>query len=118
MSKKTQITVQIEGLEEKALLSPIPVLSRSTLSHAYTAIDRAAGTFARTHNEHRVQNDLTRIARTIPFGRQNLLPTWQADTAIYDPNTRGSGLEAVRQIKLDLTNYVRQSVADGTFRLR
>lgn len=118
MKRKNRVPIQVERMEEKVLLSNLPLLTHRALSHAFADIDRAAGRFARTHNENRVQHDLTRIAHTIPFGGQNLLPQWQAAAGTYDPNTPGSGLQAVRQIKIDLRDYVVQSVAAGTFRFR
>ncbi len=118
MNRKRRGQFQVEALEEKALLSVVPVLTHRALSHAFASIDRAAGTFARTHNVHRVQADLSRIAHTIPYGGRFLLPQWQTDAAIYNPATPGSGLQAVHQIKVDLASYVHQSVASGLFRVR
>ena len=79
-------------------------------------IDRAAGTFAKTHNPNQFDAALSQISRKVPFGHDQLFPTWQADESIYDPSVPGSGRQMVQQLKVDLKDYIQSSVADGTMR--
>jgi hypothetical protein len=108
----------LESLEGKALMSAIPVVTPSTLNSVLKQIDRAAGTYAKTHNPAQFDAALSNISRKIPFGHDQLFPTWQNDESIYDPATPGSGRDMVKQIKLDLKDYVQSSVADGTVRIK
>jgi len=98
--------------------APDPVLSSSTYHKALRGIDRAAGTFAKTHNEAAFLATLSQISTTIPYGHDQLLPTWQADVSIYDPTVPGSGAAMVKQLDADLASYVQTSVADRSFGLR
>jgi hypothetical protein len=93
---------------------PPPVLSNATYNRAITQIGRAAGTFAKTHNENAFVATLSQISSTIPYGNQQLFPTWESDVSIYDPTVAGSGVEMVNQLKADVANYVHTAVADGT----
>ncbi len=93
----------------------LPVLSHRTLGNVLHQLDRAAGTFAKTHNENQFLAKLSQISAQIPYGHSDLLPTWQADTSIYDPTVPGSGVQMVQQLKADLAGYVQTSVASGTF---
>ena len=101
----------VDSLEGKTLLSSLPVLSSATFNQAMHQIDRAAGTFAKTHNANRFDAVPAQISVKIPYGHSQLLPTWQSDEGIYDPSVRGSGLSMVKQIKSDLVSYVQTSVA-------
>ena len=97
--------------------APDPVLSGSTYQKAMRGIDRAAGTFAKTHNETAFVAALSQISTTIPYGHSQLFPTWQSDVSIYDPSVPGSGAAMVKQLDADLASYVQSSVADGEFKL-
>jgi hypothetical protein len=104
----------LESLEGKALLSALPILSQATFNQVEHLIDRAAGTFAKTHNSIAFDATLAQISYKIPYGHAQLYPTWQSDEGIYDPTVQGSGLAMVRQLKADLTEYVQTAVADGS----
>ena len=108
----------LESLEGKALLSALPVLSQGTFNQVLHQIDRAAGTFAKTHNATAFDNALAHISYEIPFGNSQLYPTWQADEAIYDPTVPSSGVQMVKQLKVDLKDYAQSAVADGTIAVR
>jgi hypothetical protein len=103
----------IESLEGKALLSAIPMLSQATFNQVLKQIDRAAGTFAKTHNENAFVGSLSQISYKVPYGHNQLLPTWQSDVGIYNPTVPGSGMAMVKQLKTDLTNYVQTAVSEG-----
>lgn len=96
----------------------VPVLSTSTYQKEFQLIDRAAGTFARTHNENAFVATLSQISTKIPYGHSQLFPTWQSDAGIYDPTVPGSGMSMVKQLKSDLVDYVQSAVADGSISLR
>jgi hypothetical protein len=108
----------LESLEGKTLLSGLPVLSSSTFNQVVHLIDRAAGTYARTHNATAFDNALSQISFKVPYGHSQLFPTWQGDESIYDPTVPGSGAQMVKQIKSDLVSYVQTSVSVGTFAVR
>jgi hypothetical protein len=95
-----------------------PVLSHTTYQKVLKQIDRAAGTFAKTHNANAFDAALSQISREIPFGHNQLYPTWQSDEGIYDPTVPGSGVQMVQQLKVDLKDYVQTAVADGSIRFR
>ncbi|QEH34855.1 hypothetical protein OJF2_34000 [Aquisphaera giovannonii] len=108
----------LESLEGKALLSAVPAVTPSTLNSVLKQIDRAAGTFAKTHNPAIFDAALSSISRKVPYGHDQLFPTWQDTEALYDPGTPGSGLAMVRQLKADLKDYVQSAVADGSIRMK
>jgi hypothetical protein len=95
-----------------------PVLSHTTYAKVFKQIDKAAGTYAKTHNATLFDAALSQISREIPFGHSQLYPTWQADEGIYSPSVPGSGVQMVQQLKVDLRDYVQTSVADGSFRFQ
>src|SRR5438552_215758 len=89
--RSKRLTPQVEGMEARALLAPIPVLTTQAFSQAVHSIDDAAGRFARNRNQGAFSLALAQIASHLPFGRQNLLPTWFNDvTGIYSPTVPGS----------------------------
>ncbi len=94
----------------------LPVLSQKTFNQVVSQINKAAGTFAKTHNENVFIASLSQISSKIPYGHSQLFPTWQADTGLYSPSVPGSGVAMVQQLKSDLLSYVQTSVADGSFR--
>jgi hypothetical protein len=96
----------------------VPVLTQKTYQNALHQIDRAAGTFAKTHNEAAFVASLSQISRKIPYGHDQLFPTWQDDAGIYDATVPGSGVAMVRQLKADLKDYVQTAVASGTIAYR
>lgn len=117
--RRRQVVFQVESLETKAAPSTfVPVLSHHTFNQVVRQIDRAAGTYARTHNARAFDAELSRASTRIPFGHSQLYPIWQDDESIYDPGTPGSGQAMVRQIKLDLGSYVRDGVQSQAFRFR
>ena len=108
----------MDSLEGKTLLSSLPVLSSATFNQALHQIDRAAGTFAKTHNANQFNSVLGQISVKIPYGHSQLLPTWQSDEGIYDPTVTGSGRAMVQQLKSDLVSYVQSAVADDAVALK
>src|SRR5262249_16423522 len=105
MRTRRRFAAHVESLEGKALLSVLPTLSQRTINQVLKQIDRAAGIFAKTHNENAFVASLSQISTKLPFGHSQLFPTWQADTAIYDPTVPGSGMAMVKQLKADLKAY-------------
>jgi hypothetical protein len=97
---------------------PLPLLTHQTYSSVLHQIDRAAGTFAKTHNAAAFDAALSNISFKIPYGHSQLYPTWQADEGIYDTTVPGSGAQMVKQIKLDLKDYVTSEVAAASIRYR
>jgi hypothetical protein len=81
-------------------------------------INRAAGTYAKTHNATAFDAALSQISTKIPYGHDQLYPTWQSDESIYDPTVPGSGMQMVSQIKADLKSFVQSSIADVSIRYR
>jgi len=118
MRTRRQFAANVESLEGKALLSALPMLSQHTFNQVLHQIDQAAGTFAKTRNPNAFDAALARISHEIPYGNAQLYPTWQADETIYDPTVPGSGMQMVKQLKVDLKDYVQSSVADGTIGVR
>ncbi len=96
----------------------VPVLSMKTYTSAFAQIDRAAGTFAKTHNAVAFDAALSNISSSFPHGHNRLYPEWQADEGIYSVTIAGSGMSMIKQIKADLVSYVQTSVADGSMRIR
>ena len=96
----------------------VPVLSHQTYNSVLKQIDRAAGTYAKTHNPNQFDAALSQISRKVPFGHDQLFPTWQGDESIYDSTVPGSGRQMVKQIKADLHDYVVTAIADGSIRYR
>jgi hypothetical protein len=118
-TNRRRTVIQIETLEGRAVPSTVlPVLTHHTLHQVLHQIDNAAGSFAKSHNANAFDASLSRISSRIPFGRAQLLPTWQADENIYDPATRGSGVAMIKQIKVDLIQYVKDGVSNGDFKYR
>ncbi|WP_250846923.1 hypothetical protein [Aquisphaera insulae] len=108
----------LESLEGKALMSAIPVVTPATLNSVLKSIDRAAGTYAKTHNATQFDAALSAISHKLPYGHDQLFPTWQDDESIYDPGTPGSGLAMVKQLKLDVKDYIQSAVEDGSVRIK
>src|SRR5437016_1100067 len=104
MRNRRFFQMNVESLEGKALLSTVPILSSSTDNQVMRLVDRAAGTFAKTHNENAFVANLSQISTKIPYGHSQLFPTWQSDVAIHDPTAPGSGMAMVKQLKSDLVD--------------
>jgi hypothetical protein len=115
---RRRFQASLESLEGKALLSTLPILSQQTFNQVLHQIDRAAGTFAKTHNPTQFDAALSSISTEVPYGHSQLYPTWQSDEGIYDPTVPGSGMQMVQQLKADLKDYVQTAVADGTIGMR
>jgi hypothetical protein len=118
MRNRRRFQMNVESLEGKALLSTVPILSSSMVSQVLRLVDRAAGSFAKTHNENVFVSTLSQISTKLPYGHGDLFPTWQSDVSIYDPTVPGSGTAMVKQLKADLNDYVQSDAADGLVRLR
>ena len=118
MRTQRRFQASLESLEGKALLSTLPVLSQTTFNGVLHQIDKAAGTFAKTHNPNAFDAALSQISYKIPYGHSQLYPTWQADESIYDSTVPGSGQQMVQQLKTDLTAFVQSEVAADAIRLR
>jgi hypothetical protein len=93
-----------------------PVLSHTTYQNALKQVGRAAGTFAKTHNENAFVASLSQISSTIPYGHNQLFPTWQSDVGVYDSTVPGSGVSMVQQLKTDLKDFVQSAIADNSIR--
>jgi len=113
MRTRQRFVAGLESLEGKALLSGLPTFSQSAFNQVSHMIDRAAGTFAKNHNAAAFDAALSQISYKVPYGHDQLFPTWQADEGLYDPTVRGSGVAMVRQLKADLKDHVANAVADG-----
>jgi hypothetical protein len=113
MTTRRRFAASVESLEGKALLSAIPVLSQGTVSQVLHQIDRAGGTFAKTHNKDALVASLSQMSHKVPYGHSQLFPTWQADTKIYHPSVPGSRIAMVKQLKDDLRDYVQTAVVHG-----
>ena len=96
----------------------VPVLSQSTYKNVLKQIDRAAGTFAKTHDAVAFDTTLSSLSYSIPYGHNRLYPTWHADEGMYSSTVAGSGMQMVNQIKADLTSYVQTMVAGGNMTVR
>jgi hypothetical protein len=96
----------------------LPLLTHQTYASVLHQIDQAAGTYAKTKNAAAFDAALSQISTKIPFGHSQLYPTWQGDESIYDPTVPGSGAQMVKQIKLDLKDYVTSAVASASIRFR
>ena len=84
MRTRRRFAANLESLEGKALLSTLPIMTQNAFNQVLHQIDRAAGTFAKTHNARPFDAALSQISRKVPFGHDQLFPTWQADESIYD----------------------------------
>jgi hypothetical protein len=115
---RRKFQANLESLEGKALLSTIPVLSSGTYGQVLKSLDRAAGTFAKTHNANAFVGALSQISYKVPFGHSQLFPTWQTDVSIYDSTVPGSGVAMVQQLKADLKGFVSSEVAAGAISAR
>ena len=93
LRNRRQFRTTLENLEGKALMSNLPILSPSTLGQVMRQVDRAAGSYAKTHNENAFLGSLSQISYKVPNGHSQLLPIWQSDAAIYDPSVPGSGAD-------------------------
>jgi hypothetical protein len=118
MSTRRRFQASLESLEGKTLLSGLPVLTSNTFNQVLHLIDRAAGTYARTHSAAQFDAALSQISTKLPYGHSQLYPTWQGDESIYDPTVPGSGPAMVKQIKADLKDYVTTAVAAASIRYR
>ena len=111
MRSRKQVSLQVEQMEQKALLSVLPVFTSRALTHVVHEINQAAGTFAKTLNETAFAARIGNISFQVPYGHTLLNPTWQSDIAIFNPTVPGSGLAMTHQIKSDLASYIRFGVS-------
>ncbi len=102
------------GVSTSVNTAVVPVLNHKTYNNVLKQINRAAGTFAKTHNANAFDAALAQISYEIPYGHSQLYPTWQGDEGIYDPTVPGSGTQMVQQLKADLHSYVVSEVAAGS----
>jgi hypothetical protein len=96
----------------------VPVLTQNRFKDVLKQIDRAAGTYAKNRNAAAFDAALASISFSIPYGHNDLYPTWQSDEMIYSPSVAGSGVQMVSQIKTDLVDYVHSMVASGNMQFR
>jgi hypothetical protein len=112
------VGLQVEALEPRGLLSGLtPVLTMSTFDAVVASVDRAMEILAATNNVRRVEASLANLASKIPFGRRELLPSWQGDLAVADPRVPGSALAAEQRMIGDLDADVVRGVASGELRV-
>ena len=118
MRSRKQVSLQVEQMEQKALLSALPVFTHRAFNHLVHEIHNAAGTFAKTQNQIAFATRIGNLSFQVPYGNAELNPKWQVDIGIYSPAVPRSGLAMVSQLKIDLANYVRAGVASGAFRFK
>jgi hypothetical protein len=123
--KRTRVFLQVERIEPKQLLSSsvigglaqTPVLTMGTYSSTLADVENALGTVAKTLDFSQLDASLATLSARLPYGRQQLLPVWNKDLNIFDPNIRGSGLDMQRQLLSDMRAYVQSGVTEGLFRV-
>ncbi len=114
---KRSVSLRVESMESRALLSGVlPVLTVQTYDTVIADVKNVMGTLAKTHNFSAAQHSLTQLSFKIPFGGQQLSPTWIADLGIYSAQVPRSGLAMQNQILVDLNQYIEAGVTAGTFR--
>jgi len=117
--------LQVEWIEPKQLLSSslmgglaqTPVLTMFRYSSTLAGVEKAVGTVAKTHEFSGLAPSLATLSARLPFGRQQVLPVWNNDLNIFDPNIRGSGLAMQRQLLSDTRVYVQSGATEGLFRV-
>ncbi len=115
---KRSVSLRVETMESRELLSGVvPVLTMQTYNAVVGDVKNVMGTLAKTHNFSAAQLSLTNLSSSIPFGRQELSPTWVGDLGIYSPQVPRSGLAMQNQILGDLNRYIDGGVSAGTFRV-
>lgn len=115
---KRSASLRVETMESKELLSGgLPVLTMQAYNAVVGDVENVMGTLAKTHDFRAAQFSLTKLSSRIPFGRQELSPTWVGDLGIYSPQAPRSGLKMQRQILGDLNLYIEGGVGAGTFRV-
>lgn len=120
----SRLAPQVDALETRLALAAVTAAAtaEATLTPAeYQAtrrdIQRTLVVLARTDDEVRAAASLERAVRRVP-GAAQLLPRLQDDLATVDPADRGSALLARRRMALDLDDFIRGGVADGTITVR
>jgi len=123
--KGKRVCLQVEWIEPKQLLSSslmgglaqTPVLTMFRYSSTLAGVEKAVGTVAKTHEFSGLAPSLATLSARLPFGRQQVLPVWNNDLNIFDPNIRGSGLAMQRQLLSDTRVYVQSGATEGLFRV-
>jgi hypothetical protein len=123
--KRTRVCLQVERMEPKQLLSSsvigglaeTPVLTMFRYRSTLAGVKKAVGTVARTHEFNQLAPSLAALSTRLPFGRQQVLPLWNNDLNILDPNIRGSGLAMQRQLLSDTVAYVQSGATEEQFRV-
>jgi hypothetical protein len=106
----------VEVMESRALPSgALPVLTMHTYNDVVADVRNVMGTLAKTHNFNGAAVSLAGVSSNIPYGRQQLFPTWLGDLGIYSPLVPGSGLLMQRKILLDLNQDILNGVSHGLF---
>jgi hypothetical protein len=115
---KRSASLRVETMESRELLSgALPVLTMETYNAVVSDVENVMGTLAKTHHFSAAHLSLTNLSSRIPFGRQELSPTWAGDLGIYSPQAPRSGLTMHSQILSDLNRYIEGGVNAGTFRV-
>jgi hypothetical protein len=108
----------VEEMEARAMLSAgLPTLTMNTLNGVAAEVQSIANRFATTDNTARANAALARLAARIPYGVQQLAPTWRADTALDASGTAQAGAVIGKQLLGALYRDVLQGVGAGTFRV-
>ncbi len=121
--KGKRACLQVEWIEPKQLLSSsligglaqTPVLTMFRYSSTLAGVEKAVGTVAKTHEFSGLAPSLATLSARLPFGRQQVLPVWNNDLNIFDPNIRGSGLAMERQLLSDTVAYAQSGATEKLF---
>ncbi|MDE2508431.1 MAG: hypothetical protein KGM43_14555 [Planctomycetota bacterium] len=104
-------------LEDRLVLSAVlPVLTIGTYNQVEKQIDHSFSKLLKNGNVPQLEASLTATSHRIPYGGQNLQPTWMADVSgiSHYPDVA----PAYQQVKADLTSYIQYGVSSGTFVVR
>ena len=96
------------------LSATLPNLTMNRLNGVAAQVQSIANRFARTDNTARANADLSRLAARIPYGAQQLAPTWRANIALDASGTAQPGAVIGKQLLGALYRDVLQGVGAGT----
>ena len=80
----------------------------NTFHYVIRDLNKIAHNFAVTGNVTTAENALARESFRIPYGNQNLLPTWQADLQALPPTATAA--DAANVVHSDLLTYLEDNV--------
>jgi hypothetical protein len=110
--------LSVEAMEARELLSGImPVLTMHRYNGLVADVRNVMGTLAKTHDFAGAGVSLAGAAAEVPFGRQQLLPTWQGDLGLFSAQVPGSGLAVQAQLINDLNRFLHAGVTASQFRV-